>query len=95
MHPAKILVIEDNESEIGPLRHALDQSGEPYELEILNDGRGPRFVHEHRAGIREPKPCVILLDLYLPRYDGVAVPHPPGARTGAYSHRGINGTGNP
>jgi CheY-like chemotaxis protein len=74
MHPAKILVIEDNESEIGLLRHALDQSGEPYELEILNDGEEAlRFVHEHRAGIREPKPCVILLDLYLPRYDGVAV----------------------
>ena len=74
MHPAKILVIEDSESEIGLLRHALDQQGETYELEILNDGEEAlRFVHEYRTGIREPEPCVILLDLYLPRYDGMAV----------------------
>ena len=74
MRPAKILMIEDSESEIGLLRHALVQQGETYELEILNDGeKALRFVHEHRTGIREPEPCVILLDLYLPRYDGMAV----------------------
>jgi chemotaxis family two-component system response regulator Rcp1 len=74
MHPAKILVIEDSESEILLLRHALDQQGEPYELEILRDGEEAlRFVQEHRTGVREPEPCVILLDLYLPLYDGMAV----------------------
>ena len=74
MHSVKILVIEDSESEIVLLRHALDQQGEIYELEILRDGEEAlRFVHEHRTGVREPVPCVILLDLYLPRYDGMAV----------------------
>ena len=56
------------------LRNALDQQGEIYELEILRDGEEAlRFVHEHRTGMREPLPCAILLDLYLPRYDGLAV----------------------
>jgi CheY-like chemotaxis protein len=74
MTPAKILVIEDNESETVLLRHALDHHGEDYELEILNDGEEAlRFVQEHRSGVRQPHPCVILLDLYLPRYDGLAV----------------------
>jgi two-component system response regulator len=74
MPPARILVIEDNPSEIVLLRYALDQHGEEYELETLRDGEEAlRFVHEHRTGAREPEPCVILLDLYLPVYDGLAV----------------------
>ena len=74
MQPARILVIEDNEAEIDLLRHALDEQGEDYELEILRDGEAALlFVQEHRTGIREPEPCLILLDLYLPLYDGMAV----------------------
>jgi len=75
MQPAKILVIEDNEADIFLLRNALDQKGgEDYELEILSDGEEAlRFVRENRTGIREPHPCVILLDLHLPRYDGMAI----------------------
>ena len=76
MPAARILVIEDNEGDIHLLRFALDQQGEDYELEILKDGEEAlRFVHEHRTGIREPEPCVILLDLHLPRYDGIAILH--------------------
>jgi len=72
--PARILVIEDNAFDIVLLRHALDLQGEDYELEILSDGEAAlRFVHEHRVRLRVPEPCVILLDLYLPIYDGLAV----------------------
>ena len=74
MQPARILIIEDNALDIVLLRHALDQQGEDYEMEILSDGEAAlRFVHEHRTRVREPEPCVILLDLYLPLYDGMAV----------------------
>ena len=76
MQPARILVIEDNEADIQLLRLALDQQDEEYELEILSDGEEAlRFVHENRTGLREPEPCVILLDLHLPRYDGMAILH--------------------
>ena len=44
----------------------------PLNLQLLWD---TLFVQEHRSGIREPEPCVILLDLHLPRYDGIAVLH--------------------
>lgn len=67
-------VIEDNASDTVVLRYALDQHGEDYELAILHDGEEAlKFVHEHRTGVREPVPCVILLDVYLPVYDGIAV----------------------
>jgi CheY-like chemotaxis protein len=57
-------------------RLALDEQEEDYELEILKDGEEVlRFVQGHRSGIREPEPCVILLDLHLPRYDGIAILH--------------------
>jgi CheY-like chemotaxis protein len=74
MQPARILVIEDNALDIVLLRHALDKQGEDYELEVLSNGEEAlRFVYEHRTRVREPEPCVILLDLYLPVYDGMAV----------------------
>ena len=74
MQPARILVIEDNVGDIGLLRYALDQQQENYELEILKDGANAlQFVHEHRTGVREPNPCVIVLDLHLPLYDGMAI----------------------
>lgn len=69
-----ILVVEDNLAEIVILRHALDQLKEEYVLEILPDGEAAlRFVDEHRSGARDPEPCVIVLDLYLPKHDGLAV----------------------
>jgi CheY-like chemotaxis protein len=70
----RILVIEDNPAEIVLLRHALNHLQEEYNLEVLCDGeRALQFVEEHRTGRRSPEPCVILLDLYLPKYDGLAV----------------------
>ena len=70
------MIIEDNDGDIQLLRLALDEQEEEYELEILKDGEEAlRFVQEHRSGTREPEPCVILLDLHLPRYDGIAILH--------------------
>jgi CheY-like chemotaxis protein len=72
--PAKILIIEDNRADIAILRHALDQQGEEYDLEVLTDGEAALlFVHEHRMGKRAPDPCVILLDLHLPKHNGMEV----------------------
>jgi CheY-like chemotaxis protein len=72
--PPKILVIEDSPAEVALLRLALDHQGEPYDLELLSDGAmALRFVNEHRLGVREPHPCVIVLDLHLPKHDGIEV----------------------
>jgi CheY-like chemotaxis protein len=76
MQAARIVIIEDNDGDIELLRLALDEQEEDYELEILKDGEEAlRFVQEHRSAIRAPEPCVILLDLHLPRYDGIAILH--------------------
>jgi two-component system response regulator len=52
----------------------LDEQGEAYRLEILLDGEAAiQFVKEHRSGAREHTPCVVLLDLHLPKYNGLEV----------------------
>ena len=72
--PAQILIIDDNRGEVQGLRGALTECGEPYELSVLQDGEAAlRFVADHRAGLRQPEPCVIVLDLNLPKHDALAV----------------------
>jgi CheY-like chemotaxis protein len=74
MTPARILVVDDNTADVRLLRVGLDRQGEEYMLEVLEDGEEAlRFVKNHRGGSLEPEPCVILLDLHLPRYDGIAI----------------------
>jgi CheY-like chemotaxis protein len=71
-----ILVIEDNSADVVLLRIGLDQVGEPYQLQVLEDGEAAmRFVNDHRNGVRPPHPCVIVMDLHLPRYNGVEILH--------------------
>ena len=74
-HSAKILVIEDNAADVFLLRHALDQHNEEYILEVIRDGEAAiEFVSVQRTtGISEGQPCVIVLDLHLPKHDGAAV----------------------
>ena len=73
-NPAQILIIDDNHGEVQDLRGALTECGEPYELSVLQDGEAAlRFVADHRSGLREPEPCVIVLDLNLPKHDALAV----------------------
>jgi two-component system, response regulator len=70
----KILVIEDCPADIALLRIAFDSQGQEYDLDVLHDGEEAlRFIHEHRTGIRAPEPCVIVLDISLPKHDGMEV----------------------
>ena len=72
--PARIVVIDDSSTDVLMLRYALQRFNQPYELEVLKDGEEAlRFVDRHRRGDRSPEPCVIVLDLHLPRYGGLAV----------------------
>lgn len=72
--PARIVVVDDNPADVRLLRYALDSLGEEYELEVLSDGeQALQFVHLQRVTVSEPTPCVIILDLHLPKYDGKTV----------------------
>ncbi|HEY2843604.1 MAG TPA: response regulator [Bryobacteraceae bacterium] len=74
MSSIRILVIEDNAADIELLRFSLDRQGKEYDLEVLQDGEAAlQFVEERRKGIRTEDPCVILLDFYLPKFDGLQI----------------------
>jgi len=66
--------MEDNPADVHLLRLALDHHGEEYKLNLLSDGEEAiRFVREQRTSPADPEPCVIILDLHLPRHDGKTV----------------------
>jgi CheY-like chemotaxis protein len=68
--------MEDNPADVHLLRLALNQHGEAYRLDVLRDGEEAiRFVRGYRTSSAAPEPCVIILDLHLPRHDGKAVLH--------------------
>jgi two-component system, response regulator len=70
----KIVVVEDNSADVFLLRHALDQHEEEYVLEVLRDGEEAlEFAARHRMVETQAEPCVIVLDLHLPKHDGAAV----------------------
>jgi len=72
-NPAKIVMVEDNSADVFLLRHALDQHQETYVLNVLRDGEEAiDFVNRQRSSA-EAEPCVIVLDLHLPKHDGTAV----------------------
>lgn len=72
--PARIVVVEDNPADIFLLRNALDQHDKSYVLEVLRDGEEAiNFVAAQRSTSVEPEPCVIVLDLHLPKHDGTSV----------------------
>jgi two-component system response regulator len=71
--PPKILVIEDNPGDLLLLRYGLDHHDKEYVLSVLMDGEEAiRFVESQR-NVDSPEPCVIVLDLHLPRHSGPAV----------------------
>jgi CheY-like chemotaxis protein len=68
------VVVEDNSADIFLLRHALNQHVEEYVLEVLRDGEEAiDFVSRQRLALPHSEPCVIVLDLHLPKHDGTAV----------------------
>jgi CheY-like chemotaxis protein len=74
MSKPQILMIEDNPLEIDLLRISLNRLGGEYELKALRDGaEAIQFVRTRHADVRETEPRLILLNLHLPKYDGLEV----------------------
>jgi CheY-like chemotaxis protein len=72
--PPRIVLIEDNPGDVLLIRHVLDEQSFTYELEVLEDGeQALRFVREYCGSACGPSPCVLVLDLHLPKYDGFEV----------------------
>lgn len=74
----RILVVDDDATVADVVERYLCREG--YEVETVGDGR----VALDRA-LADP-PDLVVLDLVLPRMDGLGLPPPAGARSGAGDH---------
>ncbi len=67
MKPPRILLVEDNETDIFLLRHAFQEHALEAELQVINDGGAARELLLRPLA---QKPELIILDINLPKVDG-------------------------
>lgn len=65
-----ILLVEDSPEDVELARLALARAGSPHLLVVAEDGA---IAIDRLAGVEEPVPALVLLDLKLPRVDGMMV----------------------
>jgi CheY-like chemotaxis protein len=71
---AHLVLIEDNPGDVWLFRYALDATRESYDLNVLDDGdRALDYVHQHWTSLPSAEPCLIILDLNLPKTDGMEI----------------------
>jgi CheY-like chemotaxis protein len=76
MKPKIILLVEDNPSDVGLTKRALSKSRIANEIVVAEDGREALdflFSLGPHAGEKHDLPALVLLDLKLPRVDGLEV----------------------
>ena len=72
--PARVLLVEDNEADVRLTREALREAGEGVRLSAVADGDQALAYLRREAGFAEaPRPDLVLLDLNLPRKNGLEV----------------------
>lgn len=70
----EILHVEDNPGDVLLLKQVLKKAGFPNRLNAVQDGeQAIAFLKQQGPYAQSPKPDVILLDLKLPRKDGLTV----------------------
>jgi chemotaxis family two-component system response regulator Rcp1 len=71
---ARVLLVEDNEADVRLTREALRESGELIRLSTVSDGEQALAYLRREDGFTDaPQPDLVLLDLNLPRKNGVEV----------------------
>ena len=72
--PARVLLVEDNDADVRLTREALREAGEDVRLSAVGDGEQALAYLRREAGFAEaPRPDLVLLDLNLPRKNGLEV----------------------
>jgi CheY-like chemotaxis protein len=71
---ARVLLVEDNEADVRLTREALRESGDLIRLSTVSDGEQALAYLRREDGFAEaPRPDLVLLDLNLPRKNGLEV----------------------
>jgi two-component system, chemotaxis family, response regulator Rcp1 len=69
-----IVIIEDNPADVQLFRLALQQAELDCELVILRDGgEALAWVRDHATGAQQPVPDLAVIDLNLPKNDGLEI----------------------
>lgn len=72
--PVEILLVEDSPADVRLAREALGQGSVPKRISVVTDGaQAIDFVRKRGRYIQAPRPDLVLLDLNLPKRDGIEV----------------------
>lgn len=71
--PMRLFVVEDNPADVELLRMAIDTAGFRYEMTHISDGAEALRQVRQLAGGSSALPDVIVMDLNLPKYDGLEI----------------------
>jgi CheY-like chemotaxis protein len=72
--PARVLLVEDNDADVRLTREALREAGETVRLSAVGDGeQAMAFLRREDGFTDAPRPDLVLLDLNLPRKNGLEV----------------------
>ena len=73
LQPVHILLVEDNPQDVEITRRALDKGQVKNRLTVARDGQEALDILEDLRGNEDGLPGLILLDLNLPRVNGIEV----------------------
>ena len=71
--PAQIVLVEDNPGDVHLIRLALRQAGVACEVRVLKDGEEGMALAHRQGAHADRVPDLIVLDLNLPKHDGLEV----------------------
>ena len=70
--PSEILLVEDNEGDIELTRIAFEEGNLPCHISVARNGEEAMdFLEKRDAFASAPTPALILLDINMPRMDGI------------------------
>jgi len=74
LSPSNIVLAEDNPADVGLVREALQAHNVVCELQVFSDGNDVvAFIDHLDRETKSPCPDLILLDLHLPKRDGLEI----------------------